>query len=250
MDYILTDNTLTIIRDNGLPATITSSDNAWDAAIEALRAEDFDRLLRLVDPVNTVREFTRLTERVSIDESGTQLLLDGEPIPSDLYIVDRILQIYEQGLPVEPLARFLERLMKNPSRRVVRHLLEFLEYGHLPITEDGHFLAYKKIRRDYKDIYTGTIDNSIGTTVQVPRNMVDENPDNTCSHGLHLCSYGYLAFYGTGRQQTRVVICDVDPADVVAIPRDYENTKMRVCRYRVVRELESAHDELRDQLIV
>lgn len=249
MDYILTTNTLTVLRENDLPATITNSDPNWEAALEALRAEDFDRLLHIVAPITTIKKFVQLSEHVSFDEESQQLLLDGDPLPEGLYVVDRILQLYSQGLPAAPLARFLERLMENPSRRTVHHLLEFLEYGHLPVTQDGHFLAYKKVRKDFKDIYTGTIDNSPGSVVQVARNLVDEDPERTCSHGLHLCSYGYLAYYGSG-SPSRIVICEVDPADVVAIPRDYSNTKMRVCRYKVLREVISKdHDELSEQLI-
>ena len=35
-----------------------------------------------------------------------------------------------------------------------------------------------------------------------------------------------------------MVICEINPADVVSIPADYNNTKMRVCKYTVIGEVE------------
>jgi hypothetical protein len=33
------------------------------------------------------------------------------------------------------------------------------------------------------------------------------------------------------------MLCQVDPADVVSVPIDYQNTKVRVCRLTVVKEV-------------
>ena len=84
------------------------------------------------------------------------------------------------------------------------------------------------------DVYTGTIDNRVGNVVSMPRNQVDDLSERTCSHGLHVCSIGYLTHY-TGE---RLVAVKVNPRDIVSIPKDYENSKMRVCEYTVVQELD------------
>lgn len=157
---------------------------------------------------------------------------NGEELHNTL--TERMVRMVEEGFPVDPLVRFLENLMQNPSFRVVNNLYDFLEYGKIPITEDGHFLAYKAIREDWHDIRTGTMDNSIGKVVSIPRNKVDENPNNTCSYGLHVCSWDYLPHFA--HANGRVVIVKVNPANVVAIPADYNNTKMRCSEYEVVSE--------------
>jgi hypothetical protein len=59
----------------------------------------------------------------------------------------------------------------------VTELYGFLEKGNLPITNDGHFLAYKKVRKDYKDCHSGTMDNSIGQVVEMERNQVDDKAE-------------------------------------------------------------------------
>jgi hypothetical protein len=117
---------------------------------------------------------------------------------------------------------------------VLEHLYEFLEVGKNPITEDGCFLAYKAVRGDFLDIYSGKFDNSIGAELKMLRNKVDENQNNTCSSGFHVCSFDYLRHFASAGGH--VMVCKVNPADVVAIPADYHNTKMRVCRYEVVGE--------------
>jgi hypothetical protein len=108
-----------------------------------------------------------------------------------------------------------------------------LEKNNLPITSDGHFLAYKKVRKDFKDCHTGTMDNSVGKIVEMERHEVDDNANNTCSNGLHFCSKEYLNHFGG----ERTVIVKINPADVVSIPTDYDFSKGRACRYEVIGEL-------------
>jgi hypothetical protein len=134
------------------------------------------------------------------------------------------------------MQRFVENLMENPSRRAIYELYSFLEECNLPITDDGHFIAYKRIRNDWMDVYSGTIDNHIGQKPSLPRRNVDDDCRNTCSYGLHVCSLGYLAHYSG----ERLIAVKVNPKNVVSVPVDYHNSKMRVCEYEVITELDLA----------
>jgi hypothetical protein len=129
----------------------------------------------------------------------------------------------------------LENLMSNPSARAISELYDFLEHRALPITEDGYFLAYKSVRSDFKDKYSGTIDNSVGKTVEFPRNKVDDDRAHECSYGLHV---GALAYSGPGgwynSASDKVVIVKVNPKDAVSVPQDHNAQKLRVCKYEVV----------------
>jgi hypothetical protein len=146
-----------------------------------------------------------------------------------------MIEMLREGFPIEPMVHFMENLYANPSHRAVTELYSFLEKGQLPITPDGHFLAYKKVRADYKDCHSGTMDNSIGQVVEMERHEVDDNKDRTCSSGLHFCSKDYLNHFGG----ERVVIVKINPRDVVSIPSDYNDTKGRACRYEVVGEVDA-----------
>jgi hypothetical protein len=77
------------------------------------------------------------------------------------------------------------------------------------------------------------MDNSPGRVVEMERNQVDDNKDQTCSTGLHFCGMSYLSHFSG----ERTVIVKVNPADVVSIPSDYNGAKGRACRYEVVGEL-------------
>jgi hypothetical protein len=228
MNYILTDHALTVFTDTGAK-TLHADDSRWLAAMDYLRAEDEIALIDLLTPsVIVSRAFAQVNDLTLEDDV---IYHKGEPV--DNYLTTKIVQFARNDLPFQPLLEFLHRVLQNPSRRAVEELYRFLEHGSLPITPDGCFLAYKRVRDDYKDVHSGKMDNSVGKVVSMPRNQVDDNPNNTCSHGLHFCSREYLrSFSGE-----RIMVLKIDPANVVSIPVDYNNTKGRCCQYEVVGEI-------------
>lgn len=142
----------------------------------------------------------------------------------------------------------LLNLMQNPSYRAVNELYGFLEANNIPLTDDGCFLAFKNVRENFTDIYTGKISNAIGKTVSMPRNLVDEDSTQTCSHGLHVCSSEYLPKFSHS-MNGRTLAVKVNPRDVVAIPADYHNSKMRVCEYTVVEEIKTKNTKIVDAVL-
>lgn len=147
-------------------------------------------------------------------------------------IAKRILDFMTNGLPVEPLTKFLENLYNNPSFNSRGQLYSFLEHEHLPITEDGCFLAYKSVQPDYTDHHTGKFNNKVGAVLSIDRRKVDDNPDNGCSYGFHAGSLEYATNFGGSDR--KVVIVKINPADVVSVPSDCEYQKLRTARYEVV----------------
>jgi hypothetical protein len=166
---------------------------------------------------------------VAVSETG-EVTFDGRPIHNTL--TQRIFEFMSQGLPWKPLARFLENLMANPSRRAVQELYGFLENRGIAITPDGQFLAYKGVRHDFKDVWSGKFDNSVGQIHEVPRNEVDDNPNNTCSYGFHVGSHEYATGWAGG--EGNVMLVKVNPADAVSVPNERTAEKLRVCKYEVV----------------
>lgn len=159
---------------------------------------------------------------------------NGEPVHDE--ISRRICQFINEGLDAKHLLSFLERVEKNPSFHSREQLFQFLENKGLPITEDGYFLAYKAIRQDWYDIYSGTVYNGIGAKPTMDRNKVDDNPDRHCSKGLHVGAMDYVSSYGG--ENSRYIVVKVDPADVVSVPKDYSCMKCRTTSYEVLREYE------------
>ena len=216
-----------VVFIGGQPTTVTESHLNYDKLRDAIKASDWAAVPALVTVRKTLSAYTY--GRVSISEND--ILFDGKPIHNALS--SRMLNAFKEGFPIDHFSRFMENLDANPSYRARNELVGFLDACELPITDDGCFMAYKKIRADWKDCYSGTIDNSIGQKPTMARRDVNEDPNQTCSAGLHVCSYSYLSSYSG----ERIVAVKINPADVVSCPVDYNNSKLRVCAYEVVEEL-------------
>jgi hypothetical protein len=228
MKYILTNNTVTLFAANR-PMVISRDHHKWDDIIKAIKADDEKAAVRLINTIEDIKDYVI---GPNIELKHNQVFYLDRPLNNGL--TKRLLQMKEDGFPIDHMLAFLGNLMQNPSNSAITELYDFLEACSLPITEDGYFVAYKRIRADYTDVHSGKYDNSVGAKPNLPRGMVDDRRENTCSHGLHVCSLDYLTHFGG----ERLVLCKVNPKDVVSIPSDYNNTKMRVCEYRVLQELD------------
>ena len=218
-----------ILALDGASHTITTSHLGYDKIKEALKSNDVDAIRELLNPKKIVLSYA--AGNVEID--GEKFLWRGKAMHNALST--KMIEMIKEGFPIEPLVAFMHNLMQNPSKRAVEELYGFLEKGALPITPDGYFLAYKKVREDYKDCHAGTISNHVGAVVAMERNEVDDDKDRTCSAGLHFCSQEYLQNFG----EARTMILKINPANVVSIPSDYNASKGRCCQYEVIGELDA-----------
>lgn len=224
--FIIQGNNVTVVINNK-PHTVSKTHITYQKIVDAIKADDWETVIDVIEPKKVVINYGR--GHVSVQ--GEQLFWKGQPFANAL--ATRMVQMLQEGFSVEPMVSFMENLMQNPSRQAVSELYGFLEKNNLPITPDGHFLAYKRVREDFTDCHTGTMDNSVGQVVEMERNMVDDNRNNTCSAGLHFCSHSYLSNFGG----QRTVIVKINPRDVVSIPSDYNDAKGRACRYEVIGEV-------------
>ena len=234
VSYIITDNNITVNYD-GQTHIVPRKDALAGRLIDAIKTKNLEEIPRLVSVAKRVEEYGRGNFKVA----DGRVMINGVAAP-DL-LSRKIIRFMNEGLPFEPLVRFGENLLKNPSFRAVNELFQFLEKNDHPITENGCFIAYKKVRNDFKDGYTGTIDNSPGLTVEIPRNQVNEDPTQTCSHGLHVANWHYAKNIYSAGEDPRMLEVEVNPADVVAVPVDYDQAKMRVSRYVVLTEVDREH---------
>ena len=225
--YMIQGSNIVVVIDNK-PYTVSKTHITFNKVLNAIKANDWDTVKDVIDPKKTVLNYGK----GNVSMQGEKLFWKDDDLHTSL--ARRMIAMLQDGFPIEPMVAFMENLMANPSKRAVTELYGFLEKNNLPITPDGHFLAYKKVRYDYKDVYSGTMDNSVGTVVEMERNKVDDDQNRTCSTGLHFCSKDYLNHFGG----ERIVIVKINPADVVSIPTDYNDSKGRACKYEVVDEID------------
>jgi hypothetical protein len=228
--HILTDNSLTVILE-GKAHTIQVDHPNWDAAIEALKSEDADKLASLLDLAKAVKDY--VDGNVEIKDGA--VIRGGEVVHN--VVVDKILDFMRKDLPFVPLLRFLDKLMENPSRRAVNELYTFLEHKNMPLTSEGNFVAYKGVTTDFKDHYSRKFDNSVGCVLEMRRNAVCDNADQGCSAGFHAGSYEYAKGYA--HNGGNLMLVEIDPSDVVSVPTDCSCQKLRTAKYKVVAHVEN-----------
>ena len=225
--FMWVDGNLTVILKNKAHQVIPDHTN-YKLILEALPTATEDELLELVDIEKAVATFS--DGQVSIVNG--KVMFEGEEVHGS--ISKRIIEFMSKGLPFQPLVKFLENLMENPSMQSQQELYDFLEHENLPITEDGCFLAYKAVNSDFKDKWKGTFDNKVGQVCEMRRAKVDDNRGRGCSAGLHAGALNYVANYGSVDAGDNIVIVKINPEDVVSVPSDCNCEKLRTCKYEVV----------------
>ena len=246
MTYTLVPNrNLTVVTSDFKVITIAADNPNWKAILECIRQDDEAGVVRLMSIKRTVEDFgTGVANRGNIEVRGNEVFYRTEKLYGE--DVDRILGFIGEGIEPVGMVNFLERKLKNPSKRSVDSLYHFLENKGMPITPRGTFLGYKGLMGDYASRNTGAeplisgtrltngaIDNHVGQAPRMDRRFVCDDFNQGCGPGLHVGSLEYAIGWAGG--EGRVVIVEVDPADVVSVPTE-EHTKLRACAYTVVGE--------------
>lgn len=157
---------------------------------------------------------------------------------TDVSAAKRYITHYLNENTLPTLTLCIEKLKSKLSTLNFETILKFFQEHNFPITVSGKILAMRRVMRRgtnnfyLVDNYTQKIPQTPGTVVEIPRELVNANPNADCSVGLHICSYGYLNNYGLSNQPLTIVA--VNPEDVVSL--SHSNLKARVCKYQVLCE--------------
>ena len=184
-----------------------------------------EELINLLD----VKTAIKTNSGGTLEVVGNQIHRNGEPVHH--VVADRLIRLLQEGFDITPGLKFLEKILKNPSRNSQLELYNFLDRRNITIDEDGDFRAYKAIRADWTDKHTGKISNRIGAVVRMDRCLVDDNKNVHCGAGLHVGGLTYVQNFA-GRDD-KIIIVKVNPEHAVSVPTD-DAEKLRVCEYTVV----------------
>ena len=148
--------------------------------------------------------------------------------------LEKIKRLFANGVNLKYVANFCEKLTENPSEASQNMIFDFLEHNDIAIATDGDILGYKSVMLDLYDAHSHTIQYNVGTFITMDRNLVDIDPNNHCSSGLHVGSY----IYANGFSQ-QMLLVKLSPADVVSVPNDHSAMKLRCCKMFVVSKMDS-----------
>ena len=228
-----------IIKNDGLMAlyqgkhlSLNKSDSRFKTAVKLIRNDNMDGLVDFLFPITKAVAYTNNKFVIR----NNKVYINGDKTPVHKHIAKKLISFYKANLPYQPLVKFWNNLKANPSKNSVKQLFGCLEQNHHAITDEGFFLAYKYVKKKYNgsfvDSYSGKFDNNIGAKPHMDRSDVVDDPNITCAKGLHVASFEY-AISGVSSDNILLEVL-VNPADVVSVPKDYNNQKMRVTDYMVV----------------
>lgn len=210
--------------------------------------DDADRLRGMFDvSVSLAGHFKYLSERVAAHHG--YIYLDGDRLHNAL--TETIVRFMADGQQdVMPLVNFMEKVEQNPNQHSKENLFRWLEKHDFAIDVDGDFYAYKAVRGDGLSEHGGTamvngkvingrIPNQKGTVVEMPRSAVQHDPKVGCHTGLHAGNWRYAKTFISGG---RIMLVKINPRDVVSVPTDSNDEKLRVCRYKVIEQVHAPVD--------
>jgi hypothetical protein len=228
--FIVTPMCLIVVRD-GKPLTIDKSHKNFDKIKLALDAQQWTLVYDLIDLKSAINKYSN--GRVKVENGSVHF--DGKKMHGKL--AERLTSslIEDNVDSLAALSNFMVKCDDNPDARVLSRLFSFMSAKDIRIDKDGDFYAYKVVRSNYLDKHSGTMKNEPGMTVSMKRNQVNPIDSETCSTGLHVCSKSYISSFGGGGD--RIVLCKVHPKDVVSVPTDYGDAKMRTCSYVVIKDV-------------
>tara|TARA_A200000159_G_scaffold164332_1_gene193534 strand:- start:570 stop:1709 length:1140 start_codon:yes stop_codon:yes gene_type:complete len=248
--YTLSEQSLTIFWE-GKPYTLRKDHANFQLAKQAILDARYEDLGDLLDIAKSVENFVE----GDIEVKDEVVYYKGHRLHG--VVVDKLLEMLRQGMKDSaPLVNFITRLQANPSANSVNELYSFLSYKQLATTPDGMVYGYKGVQKDYWSS-TGNADtivvqgktnerhqilNEVGATIEVARRCVDDNKDHHCSFGLHVGSFDYADSWAG--QDGRLLLVEFDPADAVSVPTDCDFQKLRVSKYKVIRDITDTRKEL------
>lgn len=229
------------LYENGRMYVADNTHGNWDAIVANVTAGD--RAGHLFDATITAAEkFKKVSNRVSV--SGGQLYFDNELVNNRL--AKQIIAFLREDLDFIPLVNFYEKIATNPTKHSRKQLYKWLDKNKFTIDSDGDIIMYKGVTVDpdgetYRSIHAGPaivdgvsvnghVPQKVGTVVEMPRSAVNADPSVGCSYGLHASSWDYAKNFSAGA----VLTLKVNPADVVSVPTDCDEVKVRTFRYKVV----------------
>lgn len=248
---------ITVFVPGDAPLVAGSDHVNFEKIVEGARNQD-ENILDLFDVTRSIERHARLSDRVSVKYG--KVYLDNDPVDGGA-LQDQIVKFVQDGQDFGPLVAFYERLVTNPLGDVREAMFEFIEAqsksGSFTITPEGKVLGYKAVHAQEPEWREGVdevlvpsrrgegfvngrdvshdefIEQVPGDVVEMARSRVLHEPSQACGDGLHIGTWAYASSFLYGETK-RVMLVEFDPRDVVSVPLNYSEGKIRVCRYKVI----------------
>lgn len=247
--FVASENYVTVVL-NGRTYTVPTKPEIIQALKDGATLDEWLELLN-VSVSNTLSKVFQAVPYLQdgsvlqFNEDGTVINTEtGEEYKSEVF--DSVKKLRELGIPVDNVIQFFKKLVKNPSENSRQQLYNFVKANEIVINSSGNLVLYKSTKIDGLSAHNGNepvkvngqtfigrIPNIVGSVIEMDRELVDENPKEACSVGLHVANFEYAKDFAE-----RLLLVEVEPQDVVSVPEDYNMAKVRVCRYKILSQVE------------
>jgi hypothetical protein len=227
---------ITVIHNQNV-YDISSHEPRFKSVLSLIKKKQFTKLPKYISnegifsDVANKNEIFELRDRV--------LFIENEPVPDMLGT--EIIKRYHNQKDLVPLLKFWDSLKKNTDKQTVEDLYSFLKNDGHHILDDGSFVAYRTVDYDFKDIWTKSVKNEIGSTITLDKAKVDANKNNSAGFGLHVATIQKAINFGgwnVGSTKVRLLAVKVFPEDVVVgIDPHNPYAYLRTCRYTILQEI-------------
>lgn len=228
VSYVIGANGTITVYLKGETSSISKGHVNYEAVLNRLKSRNFNKIVDMMKPAKLLLKYSV----GDLEIKNGEVFYKGRALTG--YIVGRIFEMFEKGHSFEPMAKFLNNVMKNPNKESGEAAFKFLENKGFPLTSDGCFLGYKRINSNFMDFYSGKIEHKVGKVIKHPQSSCDPNRLIQCSNGLHVGTFEYARTFN-GHLNGHLVLVKVNPKDIVCIPNSDTSWKIRVCEYKVIK---------------
>ena len=239
---IKVDNKVTVFLENG---EIVEKEVTEDEFKKVIEAQTDEEVLRLLYPEyqKSIESYNNALTLIEKIQKSKLLSMKGDivyweevsclSVPEEL--VKAIIKAEEEHneLKISTYRNFWTLMSLNTDEQCRNNLYWFLQLHGLKLAKCGFFVAYRNVDKTskegvYTDHYSKSTTIKIGEVVTIPREQCDCNSNTECSRGLHCASAKWLKknYFGSVG-----LACLVNPADVVAVPKNSDYGKLRTCAY-------------------
>ncbi|AUR86222.1 RIIB protein [Vibrio phage 1.084.O._10N.261.49.F5] len=233
-DYTVTKNQITIFKNDESRSVMKGYPKFTKLRRELIDSDFAEEALRLTYEILSLPDFVEKFSEgdITVDHEKGKVWYGTFEIKNSL--TDHMFKKLDEGEDVLAFVKFADMLLQNPKEDIVEELYGFMKHTGIEIDEEGYIIAYKGVRPDYKDWWTGTIDNSVGASPCMPMKDVIHDPESPCGAGLHAGSFKYAKSWA---RDGHVMSVKIHPAKVGSVPWDCDGQKMRTCGYEVLEEV-------------
>lgn len=241
---------ITVFFPGEMPLIATNKSHANYEEIEKKAKAGDPSVKDLFDPgIVLDKKFKKVSERVSVRDG--KIYFDGDP--QDDALTEHLVRCLNEGVKnYMPVVLFLEKLQTNQNEHSRKQLWGWLKKAGMSITTKGDIIGYKGVKSgpnntrvsrekgtaivNGEEVINQQIPYPEGATIEMPRSAVQHNPAVGCSTGLHVGTHNYARNFSRDVLEVRV-----NPRDVVSVPTECDEQKMRVSRLTVVKPVDRAY---------